>query len=276
MNKLIFFLLPIVLLSQEDGWQQIHNSREYSISGVAAFKDGYLVVHDNKKKNQPRVSYLDDELVITQLIWPEPELPYDLEAAVALPGKLNRFIFMESTGKCYEVSVDQNDFRMDVLHTFTLPGLKSKMNLEGLTIFPSGQGLVLIYGDRGSDTRISTLFTAFFNPKNKSFYELNQFMFDLPKPKKYKRNIADLTLKLDGSLWSAATADPGDEGPFSTFIYELGQFYHSGTFIPTHPNLLKPIMTFDGQKIEAMMFQKEGLVLMTDNENFGASLKFID
>jgi hypothetical protein len=35
-------------------------------------------------------------------------------------------------------------------------------------------------------------------------------------------------------------------------------------------------MTFDGQKIEAMMFQKEGLVLMTDNENFGASLKFMD
>ena len=163
MNKLLFFLLPIFLLSQKDGWQQIHNSREYSISGVAAFKDGYLVVHDNKKKNQPRVSYLDDELVITQLIWPEPELPYDLEAAVALPRKLNRFIFMESTGKCYEVSVDQNDFRMDVLHTFTLPGLKSKMNLEGLTIFPSGQGRVFIYGDRGSDTRISTLFTAFFN-----------------------------------------------------------------------------------------------------------------
>ena len=100
------------------------------------------------------------------------------------------------------------------------------MNLEGLTIFPSGQGLVFIYGDRGSDTRISTLFTAFFNPKNKLFYELNQFVFDLPKPKKYKRNIADLTLKLDGSLWSAATSDPGNEGPFSTFISEAGYVYH--------------------------------------------------
>jgi hypothetical protein len=35
-------------------------------------------------------------------------------------------------------------------------------------------------------------------------------------------------------------------------------------------------MTFDGQKIEAMMFQKETLVLMADNENFGSSLKFMD
>jgi hypothetical protein len=35
-------------------------------------------------------------------------------------------------------------------------------------------------------------------------------------------------------------------------------------------------MTFDGQKIEAMMFQKEALLLMTDNNNFGVSLKFMD
>jgi hypothetical protein len=35
-------------------------------------------------------------------------------------------------------------------------------------------------------------------------------------------------------------------------------------------------MTFNGQKIEAMMFQKEALVLMTDNNNFGAFLKFTD
>ena len=149
MNKIFLFLLPVFLIGQDDGWQQIHNSREYSISGVAAIKNGFLVVHDNKKKNQPRVSVVDDELNITPLIWPEPELPYDLEAIISFPKNPNRFILMESTGKCYEVTVDPKDFRMDLLHTFSLPGLNPKMNLEGLTIFPSGQGLVFIYADRG-------------------------------------------------------------------------------------------------------------------------------
>jgi hypothetical protein len=276
MNKIFLFLLPVFLIGQDDGWQQIHNSREYSISGVAAIKNGFLVVHDNKKKSQPRVSFINDKLKITKLIWPESELPYDLEAAVSLPGKLNRFILMESRGKCYEITVDPKDFRMDVLHTFTLPGLKPKMNLEGLNIFPSGQGLVFIYADRGSDSRKSTLFTAFFNPKEKSFYELSRFEFGLPIPKTHRRNIADLAIKEDGSLWTSATSDPGDDGPFTTAIYELGSINHAGTFTPIHPKLLKPIIVIAGQKVEALMFYKEHLVLMTDNENFGATFKLLD
>ncbi|MDP6339262.1 MAG: hypothetical protein QF842_02915 [Candidatus Marinimicrobia bacterium] len=276
MNKLFLFLFSVFLFGQEDDWHHIHNSREFSISGLAAFKNGYLVVHDNKKKKQPRVSYLDNKLQITKLIWPEPKLPYDLEAAVTYPNKPNRYILMESTGKCYEVFVDPKDFRVDVLHTFTLPGLKATMNLEGLTIYPSGQGLVFIYGDRGADTRKSTLYTAFFSPEKKSFYELKRFTFDLPEPKKYKRNIADLAIKADGSLWTSATSDPGDDGPFTTAIYELGEINPAGAFTPIHPDLLKPIMVIAGQKVEAMMFHNGRLVLMTDNENFGTTVKFMD
>ena len=115
-----------------------------------------------------------------------------------------------------------------------------------------------------------------FNPRSKSFKEVKTLTFDLPQPKLDKRNIADLALKTDGSLWCSATSDPGDDGPFSTFIYELGQFSHAGAFTPTHPDLLKAIMTFDGQKVEAMIFQKDKLVLMTDNENFGSTMNTIE
>ncbi len=277
MKKAATFLLPLFLLGQpSDDWRLIHGDQQYSVSGVVQFKDGYLVVHDNKKKKQPRVSFIDDEFRITQLIWPEPELPYDLEAAIQIPKIADRFILMESSGKCYEVFVDPIDLRMDLLHSFTLPGLSPKMNLEGLTIFPSGQGLVFIYGDRGSDKRKSTLFTAFFNPKKKSFFDIQQFTFDLPKPKKHKRNIADLAIKADGSIWTSATSDPGNDGPFTTAIYELGEMDHAGTFIPAHPELLKPIMVFGGQKVEAMIFHNGHLVFMTDNENFGATFKQLD
>ena len=274
--KNIFLLIPALLFSQPfDGWKIIHGERLYSISGMAKFKDGYLVVHDNKKKGQPRISYIDRELKIYPVVWPEVKLPYDLEAMVAIPGKKNRFILMESKGKCYEVMVNPYDLRTDLIQSFLLPGLKPNMNLEGLTIFPSGQGLVFIFGDRGSDKRKSTLFTAFFNPQKKSFYEMKKFIIDLPKPINNKRNIADLALKPDGSLWTSSTSDPGNDGPFTTAIYELGKMDHAGTFKPIHPALRHPIMVFGGQKIEAMMFQKDHLIFMTDNENFGASFREI-
>ncbi|MBT3763230.1 MAG: hypothetical protein HOF82_04765 [Candidatus Marinimicrobia bacterium] len=105
---------------------------------------------------------------------------------------------------------------------------------------------------------------------------MSRFEFGLPIPKTHRRNIADLAIKEDGSLWTSATSDPGDYGPFTTAIYELGSINHAGTFTPIHPKLLKPIIVIAGQKVEALMFHKEHLVLMTDNENFGATFKLID
>ena len=58
-------------------------------------------------------------------------------------------------------------------------------------------------------------------------------------------------------------------------IRDRGQFSHAGVFSPTHPDLLKAIMVFEGQKVEAMIFQKDKLVLMTDNENYGSTMNTI-
>ncbi|MBD01851.1 MAG: hypothetical protein CMG45_02210, partial [Candidatus Marinimicrobia bacterium] len=69
MNKLIILITPLVLLGQGYNWSQIHDTREYSISGVAPFNNGYIVVHDNKKKNQARVSFVDEKLKISRLVW---------------------------------------------------------------------------------------------------------------------------------------------------------------------------------------------------------------
>ncbi|MBN4081453.1 hypothetical protein JYT44_03720 [Caldithrix abyssi] len=136
MKKYVILILPVFLLSQpSEDWRLIHGDQMFSISGVVAFKNGFLVVHDNKKKKQPRVSFIDNEFRITKLVWPEPETPYDLEAAIQIPGMDDRFIFIESSGKCYEVHVDPKDFRIDVLSIFTVPRLTPQMNLEGLTIF---------------------------------------------------------------------------------------------------------------------------------------------
>ena len=112
MIRNILLLLPFTVFSQNYIWEQIHDKREYSISGVALFKDGYIVVHDNKRRNQARVSYIDKKLNITKLIWPVRKLPFDLEAVVKFPNIDNRFILMESTGKCYDIFIMNINYKL--------------------------------------------------------------------------------------------------------------------------------------------------------------------
>lgn len=270
-KKYLFILSFLSLVIAQDKWYQIHGSRQFSISGVAKFEKGFLVVHDNKKKKQPRISYLDKSFKLRKLVWPEPKLPYDLEALHKMPHYTNKFIAMESTGKAYLFFVDPFDFRIELIQTFTLPGISNKMNLEGLAVFNSAQGQVFIYGDRGSNKRSSTLITALYEPTNHNIYEVNKFVIELPFPENDKRNIADLAIDNNGGVWTVATSDPGNDGPFQTAIYHIGQMSNVGTFNFNHPSLLKPLMIIDNQKVEAMIFNKERLILMTDNENFGAT-----
>ena len=188
-----------------------------------------------------------------------------------MPNYSNKFIAMESTGKAYIFLIDPFDFRIELLQTLTLPGITNKMNLEGLAVYNSAQGQIFIYGDRGSDKRSSTLITAFYEPDNHKIYEVNKFVIDLPVPKNDKRNIADLTIDNNGAVWTSATSDPGNDGPFKTAIYQIGQMSNVGTFDFNHPSLLKPLIMIDNQKVEAMLFDKGELILMTDNENLGAT-----
>ena len=69
-----------------------------------------------------------------------------------------------------------------------------------------------------------------------------------------------------------ATSDPGNNGPFFSYLYNIGNISKEGYFQINHPDLLIPIVAIDDQKIEAMFFNKNSLVLMTDNEDFGSTM----
>ena len=126
------------------GWENIHTERKYSISGVAKFDSLLLVVHDNKMMNQPRISFLDKN-IIKPISWPLKDLPYDLEGIYAIPGLPYQFLLMESTGKCYKVEFTKELDRIAVLNQFILPNLKQGMNLEGLALSKSVHHLKIFY-----------------------------------------------------------------------------------------------------------------------------------
>ena len=269
---IIIFFLCYFIHGQNLDWSKIHSTREFSISGVAKFQKGYLIVHDNKKKGQARISFLDSSLEIKELIWPEKKLPYDLEGIFKTFSSNYKYVVMESTGKCYTLTINPSDFRIDILNTFVLPQISGKMNLEGISIFNSNQGVVISFGDRGSNSRPSTIFTAFFNEKNNKITNINKTVFSLPRPTKFRRNIGDIAIHANGNVWVSATSDPGNNGPFSSYLYNIGNISKEGYFQMNHPDLLKPVIAIDGQKIEAMVFNENSLILMTDNENFGSTM----
>ena len=137
---------------------------------------------------------------------------------------------MESGGVCYRVMVKPESKEISIINKFILPKVSKIMNLEGMTLVKSKKYFKIAYGDRGSDVRRSTLFIGDYEPSNNSITNINSYVIDLPEPESFKRNIADLVFDAGGVLWSAATSDPGDDGPFETRIYKIGQISRSGVF----------------------------------------------
>ena len=278
-RSIIHYIILIILSTTaftmgQNEWVQLHDDPEFTISGVAQFNNGYIVVHDNKIMGQARVSFINNKNEFNQLVWPQNTLPYDLEGLARLPDSENQFIMMESTGTCYRVLIDSVHFKITIINIFELPMLKEDMNLEGINVFKNDSYYKIAYGDRGSNIKESILFTADYNPSTDSISNIDTYTINLPRPEYHKRNIADLAIDNRSVLWTSATSDPGDNGPFETILYKLGEFNPAGKFSQYKKN--KPSFSFSGQKVEAMVFYKSQLILMTDNENFGSTFYALD
>ena len=254
-------------------WVKISEKRIHSISGVSSFKDRWIVVHDNKLNDQPRISLLSETHQLRELNWPNSLLPYDLEAIYSIPNSKNQYVVMESTGVCYRIVLDATTEQIKIEGKFKLPGLNKSMNLEGVALFESVENIKIFYGDRGSNNRPSTLFHANYNVQEDNVKVVDSYRLTLLEQMPKKRNIADLVFDESGNLWSSATSDPGNDGPFETRIFKIGKISKHGSFTLERP--LKSKKTFKNEKVEAMTISGDRILLLTDNENFGSSKCFI-
>ena len=141
-------------------------------------------------------------------------------------------------------------------------------------LIENNKTLKVFYGDRGSDNRPSTLFFADYNVQLNEVTVVRSYSFSLLEDMSDKRSIADLIFDKKGNLWSAATSDPGNDGPFETRLFRVGKMSKEGSFSLTRP--MKSSKTFENEKVEAMTTYKNGILLLTDNENFGSSRYFIN
>ena len=100
MRNITYLIITISALASffscdDDNWISISEERIYSISGVSAFNNGWLVVHDNKMFDQPRISLLskENQSVIDSLTFSEQTTDVSMGRD---PNNVSQWIFFEN------------------------------------------------------------------------------------------------------------------------------------------------------------------------------------
>jgi hypothetical protein len=259
-------------------WHELGNNKTLGISGIAVIdKTHFLVVHDNKKPDQPRLGLVEwqkgQQPTLTPLKWCDDTLPIDLEAVTAVPGHAGDYLVLESRGQVSRIQLEEQGVACKTLARFPLPGITPESNLEGLSLYCRSQTCKLLWAERGDDKTPANLSWAVFDPnKNAVSDNVGHFFFKAPYPETNLRSISDITVNQHGSVLVSAASDPGDDGPFKSAIYTLGKFSTAGVLTIAEPKA--PDFKFDAEnvKIEALNQSASGLLMGSDDENKGGHL----
>lgn len=256
------------------------------LSGAAPFdEDRLLVVRDLKQAGGARLSLVQaDTGEVTELSteW-HGAAGRDLEALTPLRGLEGEFLAIEAAPwrefKAYlhELSVDQNG--AEVLRRHELPDFGQE--IEGLAEKPLPNGdRLLILGGRGTDKgERGRLYWGILDRQQGRVHfsdaGVTGLEIDPPDlPGNKQRDISDLHLATDGTLWATTCTDNGDDGPFDSAVYTLGKVGDTAIYpIAPQTEFAHPVT---GTKLEAMAAKDEhGLYLGSDNENFGGQWGYL-
>ncbi len=170
--------------------------------------------------------------------------PSDLESVCAIPSRSKEFILVEAGywqgqyGRLFHIELDARENRAKVLGVSKLPLFVDNSpdhtgdQFEGLECADGGHNAVLlILGERGgSDSYESGRLrwgTLQLTDYSLTFTVDGKRGIEIEAPGQWtdaarNRDISALYLDDDGTLWAAATEDPGDVGPFYSVIYQVG------------------------------------------------------
>jgi hypothetical protein len=253
-------------------------------------KSTFLVVHDTKAKIPgPRLGTILVQpgkapvYVPINVRW-AAEPPNDVESVCSVPGRENEFLIAESGywdgkfGRIFHIVLSKSVEQWDasVKGTIALP--TDTENIEGIAcLADKGGGLTLLLGERGGSKR---------NPTGKIRWgklDLTANSLELLGEKNLvppvsiaaghgeTRACADLYIDPSHQLWSVATEDRGDDGPFRSVIYQAGKIRSEA---PDPIELLpqtNAAWTLDGVKVEGIAtspIQDSPISIATDDEDY--------
>jgi hypothetical protein len=263
-------------------WHSLSEQKIHGVSGIAAVDhEHFLVVHDNKKTAEPRLSivtWLNGNVpALTPISWCEKtNFPIDLEAITAIPNHPTEYLVLESKGNISHIKFASHN-TCKTLTQFELPTLTAKSNIESLALHCFSTQCVLAWAERGDDKEAAKLSWAKFDVDKNSVAAPTQkpFEFFASYPNENRRSISDMAVDADGVVWASAASDPGDDGFFKSALYKLGAFTETNGDVTWQAETdISPSERYDSEniKIEGLAFMQNGLIMGTDDENKGAKI----
>jgi hypothetical protein len=267
--------------------------------------NSYLAVYDIKvHKKGPRVGLITiteatesfEVAPIEVKTWEAEGPSSDLESVCKIPDRPNEFLLAESGnwqgkfGRVFHIKLDISKLSAQVIGSFKIPMIhKNDKGLTGdqyeaMTCLPyDGNQKILLLGERGGSDK---------NPNGIvrwGILDLDKHQFQMDgKGKKgisidapgnwtnpsSKRDITDFHIDNEGFIWSAASEDNGDLGPFYSVIYQLGKINKHSTTQPIEVfEEIKIWKGVPGFKIEAVSGPSKGikanLSFGTEDEIYG-------
>ncbi|AUT02530.1 hypothetical protein CLI64_20230 [Nostoc sp. CENA543] len=283
----ILIVVALLLISQQvlaQSWRPVRGGISFGISGMSVLsqKDNaidFLIVHDNKQKNQGRLAIISipgqESPVYFPIDWPSnTELPLDLEALTSIPGKTNsRFIAFSSAGKGYDLQLNPTNRTVSLIKVFELTKIPPNSNFEGFTLQNIDGKLIAVWTHRGADQDPAIIYWGLFDLVKYQITPIGSAQIKVPFPTHSVRHISDIKVDAAGIVYITSASDTGDDGPFESAVYVAGYLGSSGDKITWKQNpQLFPFHRFKYHKIEALELipgANGGVVVGTDDENLG-------
>lgn len=272
-------------------WRPVQPGKRQGISGLAFVRQQaqicqFLAVHDNKgDQDQPRLALLgvpaQGPVAYQPLAWPaEHSLPVDLEALTGVPNtRQTEYVAVTSLGLVYHLRLDLRTHTIAVLHTVQIPPHEELTNIEGFALQQLDDQLMAVWAHRGQDHEPAIFFWGRYYPEKTKIVADGSTPFQVPWPLQHVRHVSDLKIAPDGLLYITAASDPGDQGPFQSATYVVGNFpfrqlaARQGTQRQNSSTLI-PLYRFNSNKVEAIELvpgKNGGIALASDDEKFGSA-----
>ncbi|TVP65269.1 MAG: hypothetical protein EA343_03860 [Nodularia sp. (in: Bacteria)] len=283
----VVILSAFLLVSQPTwarDWRPVRGGFLFGISGMALVEQQsdtleFLIVHDNKQKNQGRLAIVSiqgkKQPEYFPLDWPsDVALPIDLEAITVVPGRNNDFIALASFGKAYHLQLDATKKTVAVIKEFNLPDVPQGSNFEGFSLQNIDNKLVAMWGHRGAGKQPGIIYWGMCDLATYQITLAGSRDLQVPFPSKNVRHISDIKIDPTGVVYITSASDAGDDGPFQSAVYIAGSLGFNGNNIVWRQNAeFTPLHRSNYRKIEGIELvpgADGGVILGTDDENLGS------
>jgi len=287
---MLMFMVSIFSISQlyasELSWIKWGSNMSQDISGMVALSENeFLIVHDNKGPNEPRLGiikmYSRDSLSYSPLAWPEGQkAPRDFESICRFPDNKNEFLMVNSFREGIYFTLNENRSQIIIKKQFKVPvPFAQKANIEGFSVWKQNGEWYAAWADRGRNKYPGILIWAKLDLESEKdvFGSMNSTTIEVPYPTLDRvRHISDIRVDSKGYLYITSASKGSNDGPFDSAFYFAGKFTSKNkTLIFNHVGELVPLYRTPGYKIEAFDMvpgPNGGLCFATDNEKEGSFL----